>query len=160
MASIHIAIMREKYPGKTDIEAAKDFAREFGYIAVIRYKSTPSAPDYTNVGVCKLDQEISGYLTSPYCHAAEIIFDGRSATFQITEDLILKSVCALCGRKTSQASLTLNGGNNFTFCPKCGKMFCDGCYMRLPLNRTPGYGTCPDCRVEVKRAIPGIYGAP
>ena len=40
-----------------------------------------------------------------------------------------------------------------------GLMVCDGCYVRLPLTSSPGYGMCPKCRVQVQRAISGFYGS-
>ena len=151
--------MHSKYPGKTDDEAAKDFAQKNGYIAIVRYKNSESASDFTNIGTCQMEQEIQGYLTSPYCHEAEVIYDGRATALRITENLILKGHCELCNKQTTQDSLQLGAGNDFYICPKCGLMFCDNCYVRLPLTSSPGYGTCPKCTIEVQRAIKGFFGS-
>lgn len=158
MGSLNIQTMRDKYPGKSDAEAAKAFAQKHGYIAIIRYKNSSSASDFTNIGTCQMEDEMRGYLSSPYCHDAEIIYDGRATALRITEDIILRGHCELCGKRTTQDSLQLMAGNDFYICPKCGLMFCDGCYVQLPLTSSPGYGMCPKCRVKVQRATPGFYG--
>ncbi len=158
MGSLNIQRMRSEYPGKTDAEAGKAFAQKYGYIAIVRYKNSSSASDFTNIGTCRWEDEIRGYLNSPYCHDTEILYDGRFTALRITEDLILRGHCELCGKRATQESLQLMAGNDFYICPKCGLMFCDGCYVRLPLTSSPGYGTCSKCRVKVQRAIPGFYG--
>ncbi len=150
--------MRDAHPGKSDAEAARAFAAKGGYIAIVRYRSSGSGSDFTNIGTCRSEAEIKGYLTSPYCHAAEILYDGRNSALRITRDFILKGHCMLCSKPSDERSLTLHAGNDFYVCPNCGLMFCDGCYVRLPLTASPGYGTCPTCRVQVQRAIPGSYG--
>jgi hypothetical protein len=158
MGSLNIQTMRNECPGQPDAEAAKAFARKNGYIAVVRYKNNSNAADFTNIGVCKMEAEIRGYLTSPYCHEAEVIYDGRGAALRITGDLILGGHCELCGKRATQESFRVMAGNDFYICPRCGLMFCDRCYVRLPLTGSPGYGMCPKCRVQVQRAIPGFYG--
>jgi hypothetical protein len=72
--------MREQYPGKSDAEAAKAYAMKNGYIVIFRYKNSSSAPDFTNIGTCTMEEEIHGYMSSPYCHNAEIIYDGRATS--------------------------------------------------------------------------------
>jgi hypothetical protein len=158
MGSLSIQSMREDSPGKSDSEAAKAFAQKHGYIAIVRYKAR-GASDFTNIGTCTMESEIRGYLTSPYCNDAEIIYDGRASALRITAELILGGHCELCGKKATSESLTLMAGNDFYICPKCGLMACNGCYARLPLTSSPGYGMCPKCRVQVQRAIPGFYGS-
>jgi hypothetical protein len=158
MGSLSIQTMRNECPGKPDDEAAKAFSKKNGYIAIVRYKDSVSAPDFTNIGACKMEEEVNGYLSSPYCHAVEVIYDGRRIALSITEDLILRGHCELCGKRTTCESLQLMAGNDFYICPKCGLMCCDSCYVRLPLTASPGYGMCPKCRVQVQRAIPGFYG--
>jgi len=74
MASSSIEMMREAAPGKTDPEAAEEFAKKNGYVAVVRYKNNPSAAEYTNIGACSNPGQIQNYLTSPYCHAPEVIY--------------------------------------------------------------------------------------
>lgn len=157
MSSLNIQIMRNEYPGKSDAEAAKAYAQQHGCIAIVRYKSR-GAPDFTDIGICTMESEIRGYLTSPYCSDAEVIYDGRSTDLHITADLITQGHCELCGKQATKQSLTLLAGNDFYICPKCGLMFCDKCYVRLPLTRS-GYGMCPKCGVQVQRAIPGFYGS-
>ncbi len=153
-----ISIDRDKYPGKSDAEIAEEMAREYGFIAVVRYKNSADASEFTNFGTCQMEEEIEGYLSSPYCHNSEIIYDGRAAALNITEDLILNGNCELCGKEATRESLQLMAGNDFYICPECESMFCDECYPSLPLTTSPGYGTCPECRVEVQRALPGFYG--
>ena len=68
--------MRENCPGRSDSESARLYALEYGYLAIVRYKSI-SAPDFTHVGVCREETEIRNYLTSPNCCDAEVINDGR-----------------------------------------------------------------------------------
>ena len=159
MGSVSISFMRGKYPGKSDAEAAKAYAQEYGYIAIIRYKNSESASDFTDIGTCDMEEKIHGYLRSPHCHDAEIIYDGRTTALRVTEDVILRGHCELCGKRTSRQSLQLVAGNDFYICPTCGLMVCDACYVRLPLTSSPGYGMCPKCRVQVQRAIPGFYGS-
>jgi hypothetical protein len=158
MSSLNIQTMRDEYPGKTDAEAAQAYAQKHGCIAIVRYKSR-GASDFTNIGTCTMESEIHGYLTSPYCNDAEVIYDGRSTALRITDDSIISGHCELCGKRATRESLTLMAGNDFYICPKCGLMFCDECYVRLPLTSSPGYGMCPKCRVQVQRAIPGFYGS-
>lgn len=158
MSSLDIQTIREEYPGKGDVEAAKDFAQKHGYIAIVRYKNSTSASDFTDIGTCRMEDEIREYLSSPYCHDAEVIYDGRTKALRITEDIILRGHCEICEKPATRESLQLMAGNDFYICPKCGLMFCDGCYVRLPLTSSPGYGMCPKCQVQVQRAIPGFYG--
>ena len=76
MPSLIIKIMRENYPGKSDAELARAYAQEYGYLAIVRYKSN-GASDFTHVGVCRTKSEIRNYLTSPNCCDAEVIYDRR-----------------------------------------------------------------------------------
>jgi hypothetical protein len=158
MGSLNIESMREAYPGKPDTEAAQALAKKYDYIAIVRYKSH-GAPDFTNIGTCNTEAEIRGYLTSPYCGDAEVIYDGRAALFPLNADHVLKGHCEMCGKHSTQETLQMGSGNDFYFCPKCGLLFCDGCYVRLPLTSSPGYGMCPKCKIQVKRAIPSFFVA-
>ena len=159
MSSISIEYLREKYSGKTDPEIAEVMAKQDGYIVVVRYKNSPSANDYTNFGTCHMEEEVNGYLNSPHCNDTEIIYDARKAVLRITSEMIMDASCELCTKATTSESLVLMGGNDFYFCPKCAKMFCDRCYTNLPLtDPSAGYGMCPDCMVEVQRAYSGAYG--
>lgn len=157
MSSLGIESIREDYPGKSDAEAAQAFAEKHGYIAIIRYKSSSEASDFSNIGTCDTEAEIRGYLTSSSCHNAEVIYDGRSALFPLNADHVLKGCCEICGKHSTRETLQMGSGNDFYFCPKCGLMFCDNCYVGLPLTSSPGYGTCPRCKVQVKRAIPNFF---
>lgn len=158
MGSLDIQIMRNDYPGKSDYEAAEAFAQKHGYIAIIRYKSSSSSIDFTNIGTCQTENDIYGYLNSQYCCNAEVIYDGRATAIRITEADILRGCCDLCGRQTTKESLHLMCGNDFYICPSCCLMFCNDCYSRLPLTSSPGYGMCPKCHIAVQRAIIGFYG--
>jgi len=73
MGSIGIKILRAKFPGQTDAEIAAAYAAEAGYHAIVRYKRAGST-EYTNFGCCMSDEEVEGYLRSPYCHDAEIVY--------------------------------------------------------------------------------------
>jgi len=157
MGSRSIKSIREDYPGMSDSEAAKALADKYDYIAVVRYKNSVNAFDFTDIGTCKTEAEIQGYLTSPYCHNAEIIYDGRAALFPLNAGHILNGHCEICGKRSTRNTLQMGAGNDFYFCPKCGLLFCDSCYVRLPLTSSPGYGMCPKCRIQVKRAIPSFF---
>jgi hypothetical protein len=157
MASRNIKSIRDSHPGKADTEAAKAFAEESGYLAIVRYKNSKTSSDFTDIGACNTEAEIRGYLSSPYCHNAEIIYDRRSSVFQLNAEHILKGTCEKCGARATDETLQIGAGNDFYFCPKCGLLFCDSCYARLPVTSSPGYGTCPKCEVQVKRAIPSFF---
>ena len=151
MGSRRIERLRKEYPGDSDTEIAQALAQKEGYIAIVRYKNSASAPDYTDFGACRMEEEIQGYLNSPYCHDAEVVYDGRPGALQTTEELILNGTCSACGEPASKGLSYI--------CGRCASMFCDSCYARLPLTGGDrGYGMCPSCRVEVHRAIPGFYG--
>jgi len=157
MRSLNIESMRKDYPGKSDAEAAKALAEKYGYMAIVRYKRSSGASDFSNVGSCNTEAEIRGYLTSPYCNDAEVIYDSRSALFPLDANHVLNGHCEMCGKGATRETLQMGSGNDFYFCPKCGLMFCDSCYVRLPLTSSPGYGMCPKCKVQVKRAIPSFF---
>jgi hypothetical protein len=157
MGSQDIDAIRSNYPGKSDPEIAKALAEKYGHIAIVRYKNSASSSDFTNIGTCRSEAEIRGYLTSPYCHAAEIIYDARAALFPLNAAHVLKGHCEACRKSTTRESLRLGAGNDFYSCPKCGLLFCDGCYGRLPLTSSPGYGMCPKCKVQVKRTLPSFF---
>lgn len=157
MGSLDIDFIRKQYPGKSDSEAAKSLAEKHGYLAVVGYKRSSSDDGFSNFGTCSNESEIRGYLTSPYCHGTKVLFDARSSVFHLSAEHVLKGKCASCGRPSTRESLQMGAGNDFYFCPKCGKLFCDNCYPRLPLTASPGYGTCSSCRVEVKRTLPSFF---
>jgi tetratricopeptide (TPR) repeat protein len=159
MGSVSIEAKRQEFPGKSDQEVAEALALKYGYVAIIRYKSHESGA-YSDFGCCLTDAEIQGYLSSPACYDPESLYDARPRSLLITEDLLLASACSLCGKVPAKDSLPLGSPENFYFCPQCGKFFCPACYQsRLPLtDETSGYGMCPDCRIEVQKAIPGDYG--
>jgi hypothetical protein len=157
MGSHDITSIRRDYPGKSDHETARAFGVKHGYIAVVRYKNSAASDDFTNIGTCATESEIRGYLTSPYCHGVEILFDGRSAVFHLNANHVLKGNCAECGRRSTPESLQIGAGNDFYFCPKCGLLFCGDCYAHLPLTSSPGYGMCTKCKVQVKRTLPSFF---
>ena len=157
MGSRDIASLRNEFPGKSDTAAAQLLADQYGYIAIVGYNNDEDAEGFTDIGTCHTEAEIRGYMTSPYCHNPEVLYDGRAKTFALNADHVLNGSCARCDRRTSRATLTLHAGNDFYFCPKCGALFCDDCYGYLPLTASPGYGMCPGCRVQVKRALPGFF---
>lgn len=157
MASRDIKSFRDDYPEKSDRDAAATLSRQYGYMAVVRYKNSKTASDFTNIGTCTSESEIRGYLSSPYCYGAEILYDVRSVLFPIDANHVLNGKCERCGKNTTAQTLQLHAGNDFYFCPKCGFLFCDDCYTRLPLTGSPGYGKCPTCDTQVKRAIPSFF---
>jgi hypothetical protein len=65
MSSLNIQSIRSDYPGKSDAEAARAYAQKWGFIAIVRYKNSTSSSDFTNIGTCKTEDEIRGYLSSP-----------------------------------------------------------------------------------------------
>jgi hypothetical protein len=148
---------RKDYPGKSDHEIAKALAVKYGYIAVVRYKNSRGRSEFTNLGVCNTEAEIQGYMTSPYCHATEVIYDGRSAFFPLNAAHVINGRCETCGKGATRESLQMGAGNDFYFRPKCGLLFCDRCYGRLPLTSSPGYGMCTKCKVQVKRTLPSFF---
>lgn len=154
-------IDRAAHPGKTDALIAEEIAKKHGFVAVVRYKNSRDAPNFTDFGMCETDEEVRQYLHSPHCHGAELVYDARATSLAITRSLVLSGRCRSCRRRADRRSLELQSGNDFYICPRCSSMFCEGCYVGLPLTDYPaGYGMCPDCRVPVKRALPGHYGEP
>jgi hypothetical protein len=157
MGSFELDPIRKEYPGKSDQEIASILAQKYAYIAVVRYKNAHARSDFSNIGTCTTEADIRGYMTSPYCHETELIYDARSALFKINAAYVLDGHCATCFRVTTRESLQLAAGNDFYFCPKCGLLFCDRCYSQLPLTSSPGYGMCPECNVQVKRTLPSFF---
>jgi hypothetical protein len=161
MGSIKIESQRRQHPDKSDVEIAEKLARENGYVAVIRYKNSPTAPEHTDFGTCRTDDELKSYFKSTYCHDVEIVYDQRASAFVITPDLILKGRCTLCQRATSYQTLTPNAGDDFYICGRCASLICADCYPSLALTRVQqGYGLCPDCRIVLQRVLVGSYGKP
>jgi len=157
MGSRAIDELRSERAGASDRDAARALAEKYGYMAIVRYKNSSSASDFTNIGTCTTESEIRGYLTSPYCHAAEIIYDRRVSMFKFGVANVLNGACERCGKKSTRETLQMGAGNDFYFCPQCGLMSCDACYPYLPLTTSPGYGKCPKCDTPVKRAIPSNF---
>lgn len=81
MGSLRIESQRRQHPRKSDLEIAEKLAREHGYIAVVRYKNSPTAQEHTDFGTCRTAEELHSYLRSTYCHNVEILFDGRDKAF-------------------------------------------------------------------------------
>lgn len=77
MASLDIKTLRGQYPHLDDSDAAREYGVANNCIAIVRYRTKSSTSDYTNVGLCQSEEELSGYLQSPYCIDVEIIYDGR-----------------------------------------------------------------------------------
>lgn len=73
MASISIDIVRDEYPGMSDEEAARAFAKKNGYAVVVRYKH-PSSSEYTHFGLCRSPEDASGYLNNTNCKDPEVIY--------------------------------------------------------------------------------------
>lgn len=61
-----MSIPREEYPGKTDAEIAEALAAKYGFVAVIRYKNSPSDTEYTTFAVCQTVEEIDRNLDIQY----------------------------------------------------------------------------------------------
>jgi len=78
MASYPISEERTRFPGKTDLEIALALSHEYGYLVIVRYKSTPPS-DFDHFGCCSNDYQVKGYFDSPYCHDTEILYDGRKS---------------------------------------------------------------------------------
>lgn len=156
MSSLSLYNLRTQYPDQSDEEIARTLAKKYNYVAIVRYKNQPEGA-YTNFGCCDSQEKMDSYFSSPYCHDTEVILDNRNQALFITEELILKAKCELCQKSTTPASLVLMGGDDYYVCA-CGRFFCDACYLRLPLtDPAGGYGMCPVCQKEVKRAVVGTY---
>ena len=156
MSSLSLFNLREQYSGLSEEDIAKTLAEKYQYVAIVRYKNQPDGP-FTNFGCCDTQEKLDSYFESPYCHDTELIYDGRKKSLFITEKLILQAHCDLCGKAATRDALVLGGGDDYYAC-SCGRFFCDNCYLRLPLtNPAGGYGMCPECRKEVKRAVIGVY---
>ena len=68
-----ITIPRDDHPGKSDAEIANALAAD-RYFAVVRYKN-PGLPEFSNFGLCEIPQHLVGYLNSPHCHEAEVVWE-------------------------------------------------------------------------------------
>ncbi len=157
MSSLSLFYLRQDHPGKSDEEIARMLAEKYRCVAVVRYKSSADG-DYTNIGCCDTRESMDNYFNSPFCHDTQILYDARQKSLLITKELILGAACDLCGKSAGAAALQLHAGDDYYVC-SCGRFFCDQCYLsRLPLtNPAGGYGMCPVCKREVKRAIVGTY---
>jgi hypothetical protein len=153
MASTEAESIRREYPGKSDKEIAEALATSYGYMAILRYITSGQE----NFAKCDTEAEIRGYLTSPYCHCVEVLYDRRSISFQLNAAHVLNGRCESCGKNATRESLQIDAGNDFYFCPKCGLLFCEVCYSRLPLTGSPGYGACTRCKVKVKRTLSSFF---
>lgn len=120
MGSLGLYNLRKEYPGKSDEEIARLLADKYGYVAVVRYKNSPDSSDFTNLGCCGTQDKLDGYFSSPYCHNTEIVYDGRQQSLFITEALVRQAKCDLCQKPTTEASLTLLGGDDYYVC-SCGR---------------------------------------
>lgn len=110
MGSIEIDYIREVFPAKTEEESAASYARESGYVAIVRYKTSADGK-YNMFGACAAYAELDSYLTSPNCHDCEIVYDAKNDpkgcrenhcpvcdTFlTITSNRKQKIVCHICG---------------------------------------------------------------
>ena len=73
MASVSINTIREMCPGMSDRKAAETLAHKEGWMAVVRYKSSPSG-GFTHFGFCVNAADADLYYDSPNCHEAELIY--------------------------------------------------------------------------------------
>ena len=144
---------------ETILQEAQSNAQQYGYVVVVKYKTGTKSESF-KLGGCYSEAKIQEYFNSPHCHDPKIVYDARSESIFVTEKDILQGQCNLCSNKPTETSFDIGLGNEFYFCPNCGKYFCTGCYNNeLPLTEgSTGYGMCTTCDYEVQRAIPGDYG--
>lgn len=76
MASIQIDTILKMLPTIPPSEVPRAYALLRGYTTILQYRSTPTA-EFDNFACCRSDDEIHDCTGSPYCHAAEIVFDAR-----------------------------------------------------------------------------------
>ena len=159
MSSVSIENLKSEFPGKSESQAAAEYAQKWGFVAIVKYKNSANG-DYTDIGCCSSENHVNEYLESPSCHEPELIYDGRKKTMLIKNDSILSSKCSLCNNAPDSNSLVLGSGSEFFFCPNCGKFFCPDCYANeLPLtDGASGFGMCTTCNNEVQKAVAGSYG--
>lgn len=77
MGSIGIDTLCREYPDMSVEQAATVYARENGFIVVMKYKSSENATEYTDIATCLIDDEITAYMESPYCFNPIVIYDAR-----------------------------------------------------------------------------------
>ncbi len=167
MSSLTISTLRSQYPGKSDKVIAQELLNKYStMVAIVRYKNSKNASEFTNFGTCDSEAEIQGYFSSPYCHQTEMLIDQRSTPSnptgiaqEITAAEIQEAFCDLClEHMADEKSLTLNAGNNFYVCAECREFFCENCLKELPLSEgTHGVALCHICEKELIRALPGAY---
>ncbi|MGD9401988.1 MAG: hypothetical protein PVF95_06945 [bacterium] len=75
MGSLGIDSLRSEYPKMTDEQAATAYARENGFIVVMKYKNSKDASDYTDIAACINEDEVAAYMASQYCHDPVVIYD-------------------------------------------------------------------------------------
>jgi hypothetical protein len=97
MGSLRIDLLREKYPGMTDVEIAGSIALKEGYSTIVRYKSIPER-EYNSFGCCMTDKEVIGYFTSSACHEVEIIYDRHMRSTDAIRELVREQLLRARGR--------------------------------------------------------------
>jgi hypothetical protein len=78
MGSLGIDSLSSEYPGMTLEQAATAYARENGFMVVLKYKNSEDAPDYTDIAACINLDEVNAYINSQYCFDPQVIYDVRS----------------------------------------------------------------------------------
>lgn len=160
MATLSIDILRQEFPYISDADVASHYANKYRHVVMLRYKSDPTK-EYDNLASCDTDSEVEGYFNSPHCHNVEIVYDRRPKTTFITQEMIIGKKCERCSIHSSQASLNLDGGNDFFICGECTSIFCKECYLYLPRTEgETGYGKCPKCDTSLSRALTETYAIP
>jgi hypothetical protein len=167
MSSLTISHYRHEYPNKSDHELAEIIANKYqDIVAIVRYKNSPDSKIFTNFGTCESSTQIQEYLSSPYCHDAELILNRiasvhnpKGDALEMTETDILLNFCDNCMEEMADKnSLTLNTGNNFYVCPYCRIFYCERCLPMLPLSKgSHGVALCSTCGEELIRALPGAF---
>lgn len=96
MSSLTINKFRDY--GNSDEEIARVIGKANGFFAVLRYKNSQGASEFTNFGTCDNELEVNEYLTSSHCHEAEIVYQGSVPKDEYYYPAsILKSLIELSG---------------------------------------------------------------
>ena len=74
MGSMNIRVLRGEWPGKTDAEAAKEYARQWNVYAIVAYKNSPDEPDFTDFATCNSGYDIDRYFDSQHCHDVVVLY--------------------------------------------------------------------------------------
>jgi hypothetical protein len=121
MGSISIEEILKSYPGKSEAEAAAAYAREYGYVVIVKYRKSPAA-EFDNFGCCSKYDQLKGYFDSPYCYDTEVVYDSKNdpegyqeikcpqCNYPLTvKKVVTETTCGICSAKISLSSGKVSG---------------------------------------------------